>query len=108
MNDGRRARVDALFDAALTLPPEQRASFLDAQCLAADADCRADVEDLLRLAEQPSTILEPAVHAPGLLHALLARTNLTPRGDLTADQRVGVWRVIREIGRGGMGTVYLV
>jgi serine/threonine protein kinase/tetratricopeptide (TPR) repeat protein len=107
MNDHRWTRVDALFDAALALPVEVRAAFLDGQC-PADPTCRADVEELLRLATEPSPLLQPAALAPELLRAVLGQTDLLPRGTLTIDERVGVWRVLREIGRGGMGTVYLV
>ncbi len=106
-SDGRWAEVDALFDAALALPAGGRAAFLDAQC-AADPACRAEVEELLRLATAPSALLQPATLAPELLRGALARVEPHRRSDLAVDERVGVWRVIREIGHGGMGTVYLV
>ena len=105
--DERWAQVDALFEAALALPAGMRAAFLDAQC-DADPDCRAEVEELLRLATAPSALLQPATLAPELLRAALARGERQRRSDLAVDERVGVWRVLREIGHGGMGTVYLV
>jgi len=107
MHESRWAHVDALFEAALALPADVRPAFLDAQC-ATDPACRADVEELLCLATEPSPLLQPATLAPELLRAVLAQTALPARGNLTIDERVGVWRVLREIGRGGMGTVYLV
>ena len=105
--DGRWAQVDALFEAALALPAGMRAAFLETQC-DADPNCRAEVEELLRLATAPSALLQPATLAPELLRAALARGERQRRSDLAVDERVGVWRVLREIGHGGMGTVYLV
>jgi eukaryotic-like serine/threonine-protein kinase len=107
MNERRWAQVDALFESALALPPDARPAFLDAQC-GADPRCRADIEELLRFATEPSPLLQPATLAPELLRAVFAQTELPARGSLTIGERVGVWRVLREIGRGGMGTVYLV
>ena len=106
-SDGRWAEVDALFDAALALPTGARAAFLDKRC-AADPACRAEVEELLRLATASSPLLQPATLAPELLRAALVRVDGQRRSDLAVDDRVGVWRVVREIGHGGMGTVYLV
>ena len=59
MSDSRRAHVDALFDAALTLPADARAAFLDAECKS-DPASRTEVEELLRLATEPSHLLQPA------------------------------------------------
>jgi serine/threonine-protein kinase len=106
MNGTQNARVDALFDQALELPVEQRPDFLR-RLSAAEPAAAAAVEELLRLTTEPGPpALQPGALAPGLLHAVLARTDLT--GGLDEGQRVGVWRVAREIGCGGMGTVYLV
>lgn len=48
-------------------------------------------------------LLEPGV----LLQGVLAREMLDGEAVLAAGTRVGVYKVIREIGRGGMGVVYL-
>jgi eukaryotic-like serine/threonine-protein kinase len=101
------ARVDAIFSEALELPDDERADFLDVRC-ASDPGIRAAVDELLRLAILSAPALDPGVLASGpLLRSALAET---ARGaeSLSPGQEVGAWRVVREIGHGGMATVYLV
>ncbi|HJR58901.1 MAG TPA: tetratricopeptide repeat protein [Vicinamibacterales bacterium] len=108
MTDSRRARVDALFDEALTLPIDRRSDFLE-RLSADDAWAATEVEELLRLVAEPGPSgFAPGAVAPGLLQAILALPDVPPTGGLAPGERVGIWRVLREIGRGGMGTVYLV
>ncbi|MGH9239565.1 MAG: protein kinase domain-containing protein [Vicinamibacterales bacterium] len=106
MTDISKERIDELFSEALTVPPEERRSLLDARC-AGNTGLRSAVDDLLRLAFQPAPALEPGslVHSAFLRSALEA--SLAER-ELAPGQIVGAWRVVREVGRGGMGTVYLV
>lgn len=106
MNQSRWSYLDALFEEALALPPESRSSFLDLRC-AGDPASRTELEQLLRLAHEPSSLLQPGTVAPELLRAAFARAEPTMLGQLQADDRVGVWRILQQIGRGGMGTVYL-
>jgi serine/threonine-protein kinase len=108
MSDTDRVRVDALFDEALALPAGRRAAFV-ARLAAAEPSTAALVEELLLLAEQPAPdALAPGALAPRLLHAFLEQPDPTPIDGLLEGTRLGAWRVVREIGRGGMGTVYLV
>jgi len=106
MNESRWSYLDALFEAALALPPESRPSFLDMRC-AGDPASRTELDELLRLATEPSPLLQPGTVAPEFLRAALARVEPSASGQLAADEKVGVWRVLHQIGRGGMGTVYL-
>lgn len=106
MSESYLARVDALFDQALALEASDRSAFLDGQC-AGQPDLRADVEELLRRAFQPAPGLEPGIAAHQLLLLALAG-ELPCDSELTVGQQVGAWRVVREIGRGGMGAVFLV
>jgi eukaryotic-like serine/threonine-protein kinase len=102
----RFRRADAVFDAALDLAPADRASFLDAAC-AHDPDVRSDVEALLRAHETSAAFFDapavafaaPLLHAADLMPPLLGGTGLP--------SRVGPFRLVREIGRGGMGAVFL-
>ena len=97
-----RARLDTLFAEALERSVDERAPYLDRAC-AGDQGLRADVDELLRLSADPSPRLETGCLAGGPLLRALAHDLESP--DVGA--RVGAWRLVREIGRGGMGTVHL-
>jgi eukaryotic-like serine/threonine-protein kinase len=78
--------LDTLVEQALELPEDARLDWLAAQ--AVDESLRADALRLLRAAgEAPSWLSPPAQARIG--------------------QRIGAWRIVRELGRGGMGVVYL-
>ncbi|MEO8672980.1 MAG: serine/threonine-protein kinase [Tahibacter sp.] len=98
----RRAR--ALFDDLADLPPAQWAQRLDALNL--DAALRAEVLALLEAdrVEMLHTAVEN--QAPQML-ADLADADRDAQHQGLAGQRVGAFRLLREIGRGGMGTVWL-
>jgi serine/threonine protein kinase/TolB-like protein len=99
----RWRRLEALFDAALDLPPDERAAWLRRAC-ADDDGLREEVERLLRAHERAATFLERP--APDFAAPYLANLVTRPSG-LPAGARVGLYRIVREIGRGGMGAVYL-
>src|SRR5689334_3561715 len=97
----RRARE--LLAEALALPAAERSAFLDEGC-AGDASLCAEIESLLAVAGDVGDFLErPALADSSLADASLARPEETapPRA------RIGPYRVLRELGHGGMGTVYL-
>src|SRR3990170_8445146 len=96
----RWARTEHLFGKAIELPPEARASFIEAN--AADADER---QELLELLATDADHAEgcPISQAIGLAadHSALDRQ----RGLL--GKAVGQYRVVSILGSGGSGTVYL-
>jgi serine/threonine-protein kinase len=97
----RAARLDALFDAALDLDAAARATFVE-KLRADDPDLADELAELLTLAERSGAWLDPAgVDRRAAWSALAAHGEHDEAG-----QRVGVWRLVRRIGSGGMGSVF--
>jgi len=90
-------RIQSLFLEAVDLCPEERARFLDTAC-PDDAEIRRQVESLLAHDGADARRIEEALEDTA--QSLLASEDVTGK-------RLGAWRVLREIGRGGMGAVYL-
>jgi serine/threonine protein kinase/tetratricopeptide (TPR) repeat protein len=94
------ARLELLLDQALAVPDQARAAFLAAAC-GDDTALRREVETLLHAHACTDGPLERLVAGLG------SRAPDEPDGSGWTGRRVGPYTVVREIGRGGMGTVYL-
>jgi serine/threonine protein kinase len=93
-------RIDQLFHAALACEPGERTEFLANQC-AGDEPLRREVESLLSSLEEADDFIE------------------TPAGDVAAEllgthksafepgQQIENYRIVRQLGSGGMGEVFL-
>ena len=95
MTAGRWGEVKAVLASVLETGAGERPAMLDRLC-GSDAELRAAVEQLLAVEARADDLLDSAA-LPG---AAL-------RGDSPAPSAIGPYRVLREIGRGGMGVVYL-
>jgi serine/threonine-protein kinase len=94
-------RVKALFHECQELDASARGAWLDAQC-ADDPALRAEVEGLLRAQANPARIF--ARDSSALLETLLD-DDVKPED--FAGRRIGSYRVLRLLGEGGMGQVFL-
>ncbi len=99
MTGERWQRIKAIFQAALDRAPDERLAYVVEAC-AGDGTLRVEVESLLK--EQDALPAEQATAIDGGLVAKL----LNRAQDVTG-QRIGPYQVLRELGRGGMGAVYL-
>jgi len=101
MSTSRWTRVDAIFAGALTLPVSERDDFVRRAC-ADDPELRREVDELLEAAESADTYFEGITPSAGL-----DRESLAPPPELEMGQEIGAYRLVRLLGRGGMGAVYL-
>ncbi len=100
----RLEQLGRILDEVLDLSPEDATRALDRLC-AGDAELRAQVELLIRADEGSRGFLtRPAMDwIPGLV----LEDHDEPAEEDRLGDRVGAWRILRELGRGGMGRVYL-
>lgn len=94
MNQGRWQRLEQRFEEGLVIPVAERAAWLAA--LAIDQDLRSEL----------AAMLQADARNPELTQRF--DSALVQAGDAPlAGQRVGSYRLLRELGAGGMGMVYL-
>ncbi len=92
MKDERFRQIRDLFDAAMEQPPDSRQAFLEEACRD-DKELLTEVVRLLAAQGEPTTWLDgdgpssPAARLKG--------------------RRIGAYEILRQLGEGGMGTVYL-
>ena len=97
----RWQRIEEVLDGALDLPAEERGVWLERAC-GEDAGLRREVERLLAAGEAPTRLPRSPADLAAPLLAGLGKDDAEP-----LPPRVGPWRIVRELGHGGMGTVYL-
>ena len=102
-------RVEEIFGEALEIAFEDRDAFLARACAGDDA-LREEVEDLLAVAHAQTSGFLPTgdLPIPALAGETLAGLHPTLQGlSLAAGMRIDRYELLRSLGRGGMGTVFL-
>jgi eukaryotic-like serine/threonine-protein kinase len=100
MKPERSQQIDEIFQAALDLPTDQRAAYLDQAC-AGDDELRDEVESLISSYEQAGSFIEqPAIEVDASVVA-------GPLTSAMAGASIGHYQIIEPLGSGGMGEVYL-
>ena len=99
MKRERWNQVDQLLDAALDVPAEKRARFLDEAC-AGDQELRKELDALLASDDGARSFLEqPALE--------VAAKELAEKKESMLGQMIGHYEIVSQLGAGGMGEVYL-
>lgn len=97
--------VDSIFEQVLELPADQRHTFLDEAC-GNDTALKASVLDLLNAVDESHPALQGSAQT---VFATLA-SDLAQQPTINESligQIMGPYRLLRELGQGGMGTVFL-
>jgi serine/threonine-protein kinase len=102
-----RARVDRLLSRLLELPESERDQYLEQEC-AGETDLAAKVRRLLDSGTEKDGFLTPGGAQRGAVWThLLTDMSREEEASTDAGELVGEYQIIRQIGRGGMGAVYL-
>jgi serine/threonine protein kinase/tetratricopeptide (TPR) repeat protein len=101
------ARIDTIFTQALDLDPERWPAFLEEAC-GEDVEVRTRVTDLLRRSQTVHDFLEEScLEVQPELAGELAQSLESRDTPFPTEARIGAYRIIDTLGRGGAGTVYL-
>ncbi|MCW5966925.1 MAG: serine/threonine protein kinase [Blastocatellales bacterium] len=109
MTPERWQQIKRLFHSALELEPQNRRAYVDTAC-GDDEDLRREVDTLLSTEDDlDDFITTPVIEdAAGIIAAAQQKhqSKVSDSSSMT-DRRIGPYEITREIGRGGMGAVYL-
>ena len=94
-------REESIFDAAQSLPPEQRSAYLDRAC-GQDTQLRRRIELLLRSDDNAAAFLEPASPTGTKRTAVVPTAASEKPGDI-----IGHYKIREKLGEGGCGAVYV-
>ncbi|HYJ88596.1 MAG TPA: serine/threonine-protein kinase, partial [Pyrinomonadaceae bacterium] len=104
MNAELWKQVDALLDAALELPPDQRERFVLETC-DGNEELRAEVLSLVKAQSQASAFMERSAMKVAA-QALAQDANLISHTSMVGKE-IGTYQIENLLGAGGMGEVYL-
>jgi len=105
MTHQKWTQIESILDRLLDLPEEERLKQLEKVC-SGDLNLMKQVEDVLSAMKQAGDFLETplTLDSEDMLDSI---SPPAPERGLKPGTKVGVYEIVRQIGRGGMGSVYL-
>src|SRR5205807_2316189 len=100
MNPERWQKLDELFHAALEREPDARAAYVAEVC-EADDELRRELESMLAHHEQSQSFIESPAYA------IAGEAILYDDSDTLVGKSFGPYEILRLLGKGAMGVVYL-
>ena len=100
LSEKQYGRVDSILADALGRPAGERRAFIDEAC-ADDPAVHAEVRSHLSHMEKTSDFLETPAAVP------LVESDGDAEEELDIPEQIGQYRILRTLGKGGMGAVYL-
>ena len=108
----RWQKIEEIFEVAVELPPDERDVYLEKEC-GGDAGLRLEVEQLIFADGEAEEFIEEPLLGSNTLANFLDEKVGNPE-DIESSvpphflgRRIGAYRLITELGRGGMGAVFL-
>ena len=109
MANDRWQKIEELFEVAVELSADERGAYLEREC-GGDAGLRREIEQLISADQSADEFIEEPILGSNTLANFLDEKV----GDIESSvpphflgRRIGAYRLIRELGRGGMGAVFL-
>ncbi|QYO66125.1 protein kinase domain-containing protein [Leptolyngbya sp. 7M] len=115
MSPERWRKLESIFDKAIEMPVGERKAFLDSEC-GDDDEIKEKVEELLRAEASVENFIESPVWTDSGVISTRTRRDLSRsvdngfenlERDLLIGTKIGRFELKQELGRGGMGAVYL-
>ncbi len=107
--DERWQKIEEIFEIAVELPADERKAYLTKEC-GSDDELRREIEMLISADGEADEFIEEPLLGSSTLAGFLDEKV----GDIESSvpphflgRRIGAYRLVRELGRGGMGAVFL-